>query len=190
MITPRIIRRERRLREIHESRGVDDAQARDVAGRFDDLNRLGRFARCAHDLLMIAVPHKQDLVSLARVANGLGMHFGHEGARRVDGRQPAGPGEGAHLRAHPVRAEDHNSALGHIGKIVDKHGAAPRQALHHVLVVHDLVVHVDRALVDDVEHLVDHVDRHAHARAETPGIDEQQTHPPDGRCPSATLVST
>ena len=43
--------------------------------------------------------------------------------------------------------EDHGLALRHLGLLLDEHGAALTQLLDHVLVVDDLLAHVDRRSV-------------------------------------------
>ena len=54
----------------------------------------------------------------------------------------------AHRLRDAVRAEDHGLAVGHLGEVVDEHGAALAQALDDEAVVHDLVAHVDRRAED------------------------------------------
>src|SRR5437762_1111305 len=78
------------------------------------------FRARADDLVVILVADQDDRVALARVANRLEVHLGHERARRVDHPQAAALGLPAHLRRDAVGAEDHGRAVGHLVELVDE----------------------------------------------------------------------
>ena len=131
----------------------------------------------ADDLLVLAVADEQDLLPLIRVADGLRVDLGDERARRIDDLEPAFGGAGADRRAHAVRAEDDDLALGNVVDVLDEDNAEVAEAADDMRVVHDLVVNVDRlALFADVEKLLHHVDRHEDAGAEATGIGEHDPH--------------
>ena len=79
-------------------------------------------------------------------------------------------------RAHPMSAEHHGGVLGHIGNVIDKDGAATAEVADHVLVVHDLVIHVDRTIAPDIQKLIDDIDGHVYTGTETSGIGQNQLH--------------
>jgi hypothetical protein len=59
-----------------------------------------------------------------------------------------------HRRRDAVRREHHGRALGHLVELLDEDRAARLEVGDHVLVVHDLLAHVDRGAVE-VERLLD-----------------------------------
>ena len=73
------------LREVDEFARIVNAQVGDVVGAFDNLRDVGCFAGGADDFLVVLVTDEENLVALARIANGLGVDFGDEGAGGVDG---------------------------------------------------------------------------------------------------------
>ena len=89
-----------------------------------------------------------------------------------------------------MRAEHDAGALGHLVGLVDEHRAAGREGLHDVLVVDDLLAHVDRRAVE-LEGLLHRDDGAVDAGAVAAGGGEQDTlalfgHPPIvgwRRCP-------
>src|SRR5262249_7142449 len=82
---------------------------------------------------------------------------------------------GANRLRYSVGAEDDGAASGDLGELLDEHRALALQVVDDVLVVHDLVAHVDRGAVHR-ERLLDDADRALDAGAETAGVGEQDFH--------------
>ena len=97
----------------------------------------------------------------------LAVHLGHQRAGRVDGLEAAGPRLVVDDRRDTVGAEDHRGALGHLVGLVDEDRAALPQGRDDVLVVHDLLAHVDRRTVE-LEGLLDRDDGPVDAGAVAP----------------------
>ncbi len=126
----------------------------DVVGGLHELDVLGGLAGGALDLLVPLVADQQDVVVLVGEPPGLVVHLGDERAGGVDGLQRPLLGLPVHLRGHAVGGEHHGGARGHLGDLLDEDGPAGLEVGHHVLVVHDLLAHVDRRAVQ-VERLLD-----------------------------------
>ena len=103
------------------------------------------------------------------------MHLGHQRAGGVEDAQPAPFGLGAHRLRHAVGAENHRGAFGYLVEFLDEHRALGAQVLHHELVMHDLVAHVDGCAVQRQRPL-DDLDGALDAGAEAAGIGEQNVH--------------
>ena len=74
-------------------------------------------------------------------------------------------------------AEDHDAALGDLTQIVHEDHAPIDEAINDMLVVHNLVVDIDRfVLADDVQHLIDDIDGHAYAGTESTRVGEHDLH--------------
>ena len=82
------------------------------------------------------------------------MDLGDQGAGGVDGAQAEGPGLLVDDGRHAVRREDDGGALGHLVGLVDEDRAALLERGDDVLVVDDLLAHVDRRPVE-LEGLLD-----------------------------------
>jgi hypothetical protein len=78
-----------------------------------------------------------------------------------------------HGRGHPVGGEDDRLPLRHLGLLLDEDRAALAQLLNHVLVVHDLLAHVDRRTVQ-LERALDRLDSAVDAGAVPARSGEQQ----------------
>ena len=109
-----------------------------------------------------------DLVAGAQHLGDLDVHLGDQRAGGVEHLQPAALGVGAHLLRHAVRAEDHGGAGRHLVELLDEDRALGAQVVDHVLVVHDLVAHVDRRAVQ-LERALHDLDRALDAGAEAAG---------------------
>ena len=111
--------------------------------------RLGRLAHRALDLLVAVVADEDDRVALAGELHGLAVDLRHERAGRVDRLQAAALGLGVDGRRDAVGAEDGDRALGdRVVELLDEDRAAVAQLLDDVLVVHDLLAHVDGRAVE------------------------------------------
>jgi hypothetical protein len=93
------------------------------------------------------VADEQDVVVVPGEALGLLVHLGHQRAGGVDGAQVALGRLLVHGRRHAVRGEHHERALRHLVGLVHEDRAAVLEGLHDVLVVHDLLAHVDRGAI-------------------------------------------
>ena len=74
-----------------------------------------------------------------------------------------------------MRAEDNRGAGGHFGQLLDEHGALCAQVVHHVLVVHDLVAHIDRR-AELLQRAFDDLDGALDSGAEPAWIGKQDFH--------------
>ena len=144
--------------------GSRTSRVADVVGRVDDLDVVGRLAVRALDLLVALVADQQDVVVLGREPHGLLVHLGDQRAGRVDRLQRPRRRRRVHRRGDTVRGEHDARALGHLVGLVHEDRAARRQRLDHVLVVDDLLAHVDRGAVV-LERLLDGDDRPVDAGA-------------------------
>ena len=102
----------------------------------------------------------------------------HLGPPRPGGAKPAPPGGGgggAHRARDAVRREDHHGTVGHLVELVDEDRALVAQLAHDVLVVHDLVAHVDGA-AEHLERALDDLDRAVDAGAKAAGLGEERVH--------------
>ena len=53
-----------------------------------------------------------------------------------------------HTRCYPVRRENHGRALGHFIQLINEDGTAPLKILDNMLVVNDLLTHINRGSVE------------------------------------------
>ena len=145
----RLVDRERGLRDVGELLGVLDLERVDVLLGLDEHDVLGRLAHRALDLLVARMADEDDRVAVAGELHGLAVDLGHQRAGRVDRAQRAPLGLRVDGRRHAVGGEDRHRALGdRVVELLDEDGAALAQLLDHVLVVDDLLAHVDRGAVE------------------------------------------
>ena len=110
---------------------------------------------------MIGVADERDEMTAVRVASRLRVHLRDERAHRVDDAQPAPFALLAHSRRDSVRGEHADLAGRHLVLRVDEHRAHSLQPADDVVVVDDVVAHVDRRAVlgeqplDDLDRAVD-----------------------------------
>ena len=154
----RLVDRERRLRDEGDVLGVGELERVDVLLGLDEHDPVGRLAHRALDLLVAVVADEHDRVAGGGEAARLDVHLRHERAGRVDRLQAPRPRVLVHARRHAVRGEDGDRALGDLGLAVDEDRAALAQLLDDVLVVDDLLAHVDRRPVA-LERALDRLDR-------------------------------
>ncbi len=129
------------------------------------MHRARDAATGALHLGVASVADEDHLALLLRVADRLAVHLRHEGAGRVDHAQVPRATLGDDGVGDAVRAEDRQSALRHLRELAHEHRALGAEVLDDVLVVHDLVQHVDRRAVAG-ERLFDDLDRAIDTRAE------------------------
>jgi hypothetical protein len=110
---------------------------------------------------------------LARELQRLEMHLSDQRASRVDHFQRAVLRFLAHRGRHAVGAEHQHRAVRHVLDGLHKNRPAAAQLLHHVGVMHDFVMDVDRGAVRFQRQLHD-IHRSHHSRAEAPRPYPQQ----------------
>src|ERR1700734_332206 len=103
------------------------------------------------------------------------MHLGDQRAGRVQHRKLARRGFLLDAFRHTVSAENRHSVRRHFGQILDEAGALGLEALGHVLVVHDLVAHIDRRAVF-LQRAFDDLDGAHNSGAKTTGLSEDYFH--------------
>ena len=143
-----LVDRQRGLGDERHPVGIGHLERVDVLLGLDQHDVVGRLAHRALDLLVAGVADQHDRVALGGELLGLDVHLGHQRAGGVDRLEPARPGVGVHAGRHAVGGEHHRLPLRHLGLLLDEDGPALAQLLHHVLVVHDLLAHVDRRAVE------------------------------------------
>ena len=151
-------------------------QVWNIGGTLHHLNCIRRLAARANNFLMINMAHQKNLVANARVANGLVVHLGHQRTCGVDGGQVSGLGLRAQHGTHAVRAEHQNGTLGHFVHILNKFHAAVAEAIHHMHVVHDLVVNINRLAGAQLQKLINNIDRHVDAGTKSAGVCKYKFH--------------
>ena len=123
---------------------------------------------------MAGVADEHDRVAVLGELDRLAVHLGHQRAGRVDRPQLARLGVGVDGRAHAVGGEDGDRALGDlVRQLVDEDRPARGEILHDVLVVDDLLAHVDRRAVQ-LERALDGLDGPVDARAVAARSGQQQ----------------
>src|SRR5439155_27283760 len=70
---------------------------------------------------------------------------------------------------------NHHAAFGDFADVVDKGHAAALEIVHHMLVVHDLMKHINRR-PDFLEHAIYTLDGHVHAGTESAGVGKDDSH--------------
>ena len=105
---------------------------------------VGRLAHRPLDLLVARVADEDDRVALGGELERLAVDLRDERAGRVDRLQAALGGVGVDRGRHAVGGEHRHRALGdRVVELLDEDRAAGAQLLDHVLVVDDLLAHVD-----------------------------------------------
>ena len=143
-----LVDRERRLGDEGDLVGVGDLERLDFVGGFDQDDAVGRLAGRPFDLLVALVADHHDRVAVGGEAAGGDVDLGHQRAGGVDRAQAARGGVLVDGRGDAVGGEDDHLALGHLGLLLDEDRAALGELLDDVLVVDDLLAHVDRRAVE------------------------------------------
>jgi hypothetical protein len=134
----------------------------------------GGLAGGADDLLVALVADEQDVVVVRGEPLGLVVHLGDQRAGRVDRLEVARAGLLVHLGRDAVRREDDRGPLGDLLVLLHEDRAAGLEGADHVLVVHDLLAHVDRGAVE-LQRLLDGLHRPVDAGAVAAGLGQQHT---------------
>ncbi len=124
---------------------------------------------------MPLVADQDDGVTLTGVLDRLEMHLGDQGARGVDGKQAPLASLVANLGRDTVGAVEQGGALGHFLERLDEDRAALLEPLDHVLVVHDLMIDVDRC-AEELEGALQALDGHVDTGAEASRVGENDFH--------------
>ena len=121
---------------------------------------------------MVDVPDERDQMAAVGVAPRLGVHLRDERADGVDHDEPALLAVLAHRRRDAMGGEHADRAGRDVVLRVDEDGAEALETLYDVVVVDDLVPHVDRRAVL-LEQALDDLDRAVDSGAERPRGGEQ-----------------
>ena len=153
----RLVDRERRLGDEGDLVRIGDLERLDLVGSFDQDDVVRCLAGRPFDLLVAVVADHHDRVALGGEAASGDVDLGHQRAGRVDRAQAARGGVLVDRWGDPVGGEDDHLPLRHFGLLLDEDRAALRQLLDDVLVVDDLLAHVDGRAVQ-VERAFDRLD--------------------------------
>ena len=168
----RLVDREGGLRQPHDLVGVADLDVGDVVGALDEGDVLGRLAGGADDLLVPLVTDEQDVEVVVGEADRLAVDLGDQRAGRIDRLEAEGLGLLVDDRGDAVGGKHDGRALGHLVGLLDEDRAPLLEGRHDVLVVDDLLAHVDRRAVE-LEGLFDRDDGTVDTGAVAAGRGEQ-----------------
>ena len=167
-----LVHAQRRLADPHDLLRVAHLDPVHLVGPVDHLDALGGLALGPLDLLVAGVADQDDVVVVLGEADRLLVDLGHQRAGRVDRGEATGGRLLVHGRGDAVGGEDHARALGHLVGLGDEDRPAPGQRLHDVLVVDDLLAHVDGGAVVR-QGLLDGVNGAVHTGAVAAGSRQQ-----------------
>src|SRR5215218_1857430 len=160
----RLVDGERRLGDEGDVVGVLDLELVDVVDRLDERDRVGGLAGRPLDLLMAGVADEHDRVTLLGELARRHMHLRHQWAGGVDRAQVPRRCVLVHGRGDSVGAEHDELALRDLALLLDEDRAALCELLDHMLVVDDLLPHVNGRPVK-LERLLDRLHGAIDARA-------------------------
>ena len=121
------------------------------------MHRRADLAHGAFHFGMAGMADQDQGAAMADIALALVVHLGDQRAGGVQHRQAAVCGGLDHRLRHAMGAEHGHRAFGHFVQFLDKAGALVLQGVHHMLVVHDLMAHID-GLAILIERLLDDID--------------------------------
>src|SRR5262245_16790403 len=124
---------------------------------------------------MPSMADQDELASLSDVTLALVVDLGHQRTGRVQYRQLPLDGLVLDALGDPMGAENRYRVRGDLGQVLDEPGALGLEALNNVLVVHDLVAHIDRRPIF-LQGALDDLDGTNHAGAESPGLGQNHFH--------------
>ena len=130
----------RRLTERGLSVAVLDFRGQGLSTRNATAPHLGHVEDFRH--------YQHDVAALLAHLRDLDVHFGHQRARRVEHDKAAACRLAPDGLGHSMRAEDNRRAVGNLVQRLDEHRAPGPQLLDHVLVVDDLLAHVDGSAIE------------------------------------------
>ena len=159
-----LIDREGGLGDVGDPVGVVDLEVVDIGLGLDQDGLLRRLAGRPLDLLVALVADQDDRVALGGELAGLDVDLGDQRAGRVDRAQPALLRVLVDAGRDAVGGEDDHLALGDLGLLLDEDRPALLELVHDVLVVDDLLAHVD-GLAVEVERVLDRLHGAIDARA-------------------------
>src|SRR6266550_2503145 len=166
-----VIERERRLRD-HGDRLAARVEPLRILGRLDHDGRLGALAARPDHLDVVGMADERDHVAAVEVTARLGMDLRDERTDRVDNAETAALRVLLHRRGYAVGGESADLAAWNLVLVLDEDGAKGLEPADDMLVVNDLVAHVDGRPVL-VEQPLDDLDRTVDARAEGPWRGQQ-----------------
>src|SRR5690606_25033616 len=140
----------------------------------DDLAGV-ELAHGADHFRVALVADQQDATAALVMALYRRMHFLHQRTGGVHRHELALFGVLVYCRGDPVGAENRDGPGGHFVQFLHEHGALVAEALHHELVVHDFMSHID-GRAEFFERLFHDADGTLHTRAKTAGRGEINLH--------------
>ena len=170
-----VVDAERGLRHVGDRRIGREIELVDVLLVLHQHDRRRDLAHRAFDFRMAGMADQDQLAALADIALALVVHLGDQRAGGVEHRQAARAGLLLDALGDAVRGEHRHGVRRHFGQLLDEHRALGLEILDDVLVVHDLVAHIDRRAVL-LQRALDDLDRTHHAGAEAAGLGQDDLH--------------
>jgi len=167
-----VVHGERRLRQVGEPVGSGERQTVDVGLGLDQGDRCQSVTHRADHLVVPLVADEHDVVPGRRITDRLEVDLRHQRAGGVDRGQPPRLRQAPHRGRHAMRREQQHRPLRNLLDRVDEHDALAGEPFHDVLVVDDLVKHVDRLAVA-AECGFQGFDRHVDPGAKAAGAGEK-----------------
>jgi hypothetical protein len=159
--------RKRRLGHEGQPLGIAHLEPRHIRLGLDQQDlALGQLPHGADRLGVAGMADHHDLEPVLVVPLRLDMHLGDQRAGGVHEDHLAPRRFGRDRLGHAMGREDHRPVRRTFVELLDEDGTQFAQPVHDILVVHDLVAHVDRGAPFLQRHL-DDLDRTVHARAES-----------------------
>src|SRR6266568_7490820 len=120
------------------------------------------------------MPDEHQRIPLLRELHRLDMHFGHQGACRIDYLESALKTALANRRRHTVRAVDHAHTHGYIVDIIDEDCALFGQLIYNKSVMNDLFSYIDGS-PEGLKRDFNHIDRANYAGAKPARLQQENT---------------
>ena len=170
-----VVDAERGLRDIGDRRVGRQVELVDVGFVLHQDHRARDLPHGALDLGMAGVPDQDQLAALPDIALALVVDLGHQRTGRVEHRQAALRGLVLDALGDAMGAEDRDGVVGNFRHVLHEHGALGLEAFDDVLVVHDLVPHIDRRAVF-LQRALDDLDGAHDASAKSPRLSQDHFH--------------